>query len=226
MMNDLTNCKIGRLTIIKRVNDSISPCGTHHIMYLCKCDCGNEKVIRKANLLNGKTVSCGCYHIEKSTIHGMKNTRLYNIHQSMKQRCYGNHKESKNYKLRGIKICEEWLNNFQAFYKWAMNNGYSDNLTIDRINTNGDYEPSNCRWTTYLIQENNRRNNIKININNKEFTIKELSKQFGIKENSIRTVLRKNLKSIQKITKEKAEGGEYICFNCTRDMFQLKTRNV
>lgn len=225
-MDSLINKQYGRLTVIERVSDQISPCGTHHVAYLCRCECGNEKIIRKSSIINGRTVSCGCYHIEKSTTHGMKNTRLYRIWQGMKQRCYGNHCAASNYKNRNITVCNEWLDDFKKFYEWSIQNGYSDNLTIDRINVNGNYEPSNCRWVNYVVQENNRRNNIKIAIDGEELTVQQLSKKIQIKETSIRTVIRRNSNSIKKVVKHRAKGGEYICFNCTRDMFQLKTRNV
>ena len=125
--------------------------------WLCKCKCGNEKYIPTRNLICGKTVSCGCYAIEKrknrkgennpNFKHGKSHKRLYTIYNCMKQRCY-NEKANEYYLYggKGIKICDEWMNDFESFYKWSMENGYADNLTIDRINNDGNYEPDNCQW--------------------------------------------------------------------------------
>ena len=111
----------------------------------------------------------------------MTGTRIYQSWYSMKQRClYPRNVEFKNYGGRGIKVCDEWLNNFQAFYDWAMSNGYNDTLTLDRINVNDDYKPSNCRWVTMKQQQNNRRNNKRLIYENKSYTIAELANKLKI----------------------------------------------
>lgn len=113
--------------------------------------------------------------------HGMKGTRLYAIWHGMKGRCYNkSHTHYNKYGGRGITICDEWLNSFQAFCDWAIQNGYSDNLTLDRKDTNGNYEPSNCRWATRKEQLNNRRNNIVITYNEKTQTLSQWSEELGI----------------------------------------------
>lgn len=133
-------------------------------LYKCQCDCGNISIIRYTHLVNNKIKSCGClrhkaYHIT----HGQKGTKLYNTWKNMKGRCYNkNRKEYKDYGRRGIKVCDEWLNDFVVFYDWAIDNGYQDDLTIDRIDVNGNYEPSNCRWVTVEQQNINKRNSIYI----------------------------------------------------------------
>lgn len=133
--------------------------------WLCECECGNLTKVRISSLINGSTKSCGCIHIEqlikRSTKHGYSkrgNTlRIYNIWCLMRRRCNNStSKDFKYYGARSIKICNEW-SNFEIFHTWALSNGYSENLTIDRINNNGNYEPNNCRWVSMEIQNKNKR---------------------------------------------------------------------
>lgn len=179
---DLTGEKFGRLYVIKRIGSTYY----HQPLWLCKCECGNETVLCGQALRSGHTQSCGCYNkeivrkIKKK--HGGYGTRLYSVWSHMIQRCYNpNDEKFKNYGARGITVCEEWKNDFGEFSKWAMNNGYSDNLTIDRKNVNGNYEPSNCRWADNYTQGNNRTNNRLFTIDGITHTISEWARLYNIK---------------------------------------------
>lgn len=150
-------------------------------MVLCRCDCGTIKEVRYDGIKCGSTKSCGCVRLNKIRTHGMTNTRLYNIWHKMKERCYNhNHVHYHNYGGRGISVCDQWRDNFQNFYNWAMSNGYSDNLTIDRKDDDGNYTPENCRWATPLEQQNNLRNNRVIRAMGKSQSIARWSAEVSI----------------------------------------------
>lgn len=118
-----------------------------HALWRCLCDCGTEKVIVGHKLTEGEAKSCGCMHYKYG--HGKTETRLYHIWRTMKARCLSKTSNKyKNYGGRGIKVCDEWRDNFQCFYDWSMANGYTDELTIDRIDVDGNYQPDNCQWIT------------------------------------------------------------------------------
>ena len=160
--------------------------GKHY--FKCRCDCGNEKIISAYELgrKRYKNQSCGCY---KRKINGLYKSRIHRIHRGMISRCYcKNAPYYKWYGGIGISVCDDWKDNnngFLNFYNWAMQNGYSDNLTIDRIDNNRNYEPSNCRWITQEEQANNKRNNHNITFSGKTQTIAEWAKTIGIRPSNI-----------------------------------------
>lgn len=184
--------KFGRLTIIKEVEGISYPPNTRIRRFLCVCDCGNEKIVRYDYLKNGKCKSCGCLVLETNKSHRIYDdsiacSRLYRIWWSMKQRCYYPKNISyKNYGAKGVTICKEWLDDFLNFYNWSIANGYADNLTIDRIDINGNYEPSNCRWATYKEQANNTSRSVSISYKGTTHTISEWSDIVGINASCLR----------------------------------------
>ena len=129
-------------------------------MVVCRCDCGNEKKVKPTLLFMKKYVCCGLnckYHQEQYDRSSKE--RLNRIWRGMKQRCYKPKSQGYRwYGARGITICDEWREDYQAFKSWALENGYADDLTIDRIDSDGNYEPSNCRWATYKQQSETSRN--------------------------------------------------------------------
>lgn len=155
---DLTGKRFGRLTVVKRAeNVKNRPC------WVCKCDCGNTKIIKGDDIRYGKTLSCGCYARDalkrRNFKHGYTQgriNRLYSIWASMKNRTTNSNTQFyARYGGRGIKMCKEWLDSFSSFKDWAESNGYKDDLTIDRIDNEKGYYPQNCRWTTMTEQMNN-----------------------------------------------------------------------
>lgn len=154
---DLSGQKYGRLTVLGPF-DIING----RMNFLCECECGTIIMTSGDKLKSGNTKSCGCLRREvtgnRARKHGMKNTRLNRIWRSMNYRCNNpNHKDHSVYYDRGITVCDEWKNDFKAFYDWAISNGYRDDLSIDRIDNDKGYSPDNCRWATAKEQRENQR---------------------------------------------------------------------
>jgi hypothetical protein len=191
---DLTGKKFGRLLVLSF--DHKGKDGT--TFWRCKCDCGKEKDVRSDCLTSGSTMSCGCLNVDLSSSrikHGdgrrAVSVRLYRILVNIKQRCENKkHPCYKHYGERGIKLCSEWRD-YSIFKQWALENGYQDNLSIDRINNDGNYEPSNCRWVSQKIQTNNTRSNRRITWRNMTKTRTQWAEYLGVLPGSLDTYRRK-----------------------------------
>ena len=186
---DLTGQKFGRLTVIERAENSKQ----RRAQWFCKCDCGNSIVVRSAELLRGNTHSCGCFKkqriSETHTTHGMKGTKIYRIWCGMIQRCTNpNNPKYKDYGERGIKVCERWLN-FENFYEDISKLLHFGEkcYSLDRINNNGNYEPSNLRWATSKMQCRNKSNNRLVEYEGNLITLTEASELSGINYGTLRS---------------------------------------
>lgn len=187
--------RFGYLTVIREVEPNITPCGTVQRKFLCRCDCGSEVIHSLGAFRRSSNCSCGCKNYDIGSLN-RKYTKeqtssfLYSTWQGMKQRCLD--PKSTSYYLyggRGIKVCNEWLYDYTKFYDWALSNGASKEMTLDRIDVNGDYEPSNCRWADAYTQANNTRQNRFIEYNGERLSVMQWSRRTGIKESAIRARL-------------------------------------
>lgn len=159
--------------------------------WLCRCDCGNTKSVYRGCLTSGDVRSCGCYRNEHrheyGLKHGLSNSKLYAVWAEMIQRCTNpNAHNYYRYGGRGIEVCKEWLHSFDSFYSWAIDNGYQDGLSIDRINNQDGYHPLNCRWVDRITQANNTRINHLVTYNNMTKTIAEWSRILGVNHETLR----------------------------------------
>lgn len=184
--------RFGRLTVV-----SYHGTKNNRTLWKCLCDCGRYAVVSGKCLNNGNTKSCGCLRKQNAkklfTKHGKSGKRIYMIWAGVKTRCYNKtRKYYKYYGGRGITMCDEWKDDFQAFYNWSMSNGYNDNLTIDRIDVNGNYEPNNCRWVTMKQQNRNSRHNIKSTYNNETHCLSEWCEILGLNYNNVKYRLYNN----------------------------------
>lgn len=208
---NLIGNRYGRLVVIEEA--ARSP-GITNAMWICRCDCSNiTQPIRSTDLTRGKTKSCGCLKIERTKEanirHGDGHSRLNTAWINMKQRCYNpSKKEFKDYGGRGITVCREWLDSFEAFRDWAMASGYNPNAkrgqcTLERMDVNGNYEPSNCRWATQKEQCNNLRKNLVIEIDGRSQTVKQWAEECGLDEAKIRYRYKHGYTGIDLIKKER-----------------------
>lgn len=187
-MDNAIGMQKGKTTIVamRRINEE----ATSIIECLIRCECGTEKWVNYNNFKRGHYMSCGCERYstiaKKKTTHGGRRSRLYQTYHSMLNRCYNpNIHNFKHYGGRGIIVCDEWRHSFVAFRDWALSNGYSDDLSIDRIDVNGIYEPSNCRWATYKQQARNTTRNRWVELNGQTKTLSEWAEIYNISPSAI-----------------------------------------
>ena len=180
---DITGQKFGRLTALYRLHNTKG-----RVKWLCVCKCGNLVEVTSHDLQQNNTKSCGCLHTEIlvkrnkiNATHGQSHARIYRTWTNIRDRCYNNvNPNYNNYGGRGIAVCDEWKDNFQAFYDWSMANGYDDTLTIDRVDNNKGYEPNNCRWATQKQQARNRRSNRNYTINGETYCLSKWCEIYNI----------------------------------------------
>lgn len=184
-IRDLTGERFGRWKVVgyaytKQGKNQGIPC------WNCVCDCGTEKVVSGKMLKGRQSESCGCSRKDNTEIgdrtrtHGLSKSRLYKIWAKVKYRCLDpNYPEFHYYGGRGITVCDEWMT-FEPFMKWANENGYEDTLSIDRINHNGNYEPSNCKWATSEEQANNKSNNVVLEYDGKSLTLAQWARELSV----------------------------------------------
>jgi hypothetical protein len=173
----------------------VSSSGNRYACYVAKCvHCGNVVEKSISNLKRGDKCKCQSNYNQ----HGLSGTRLYSIYHDIIARTENsNERAYKHYGGRGIKMYAAWRKDFKLFYDWAMNNGYADNLTIDRIDVNGDYEPDNCRWATLKEQQNNRRNNHFVNYKGEVLTTAQVAEKCDINYHTLQTRIHRDGKSLQ-----------------------------
>lgn len=201
---DITGDKYGKLVVLEYGYKK-----DKKNYWKCVCECGKETTVSINSLRTGNSKSCGCLQKEiakkyrHSTTHGKFGTRIYQTWSAMKSRCYNSKVDSyKRYGARGITVCEDWKNDFTKFYEWAMNNGYEDDLTIERLNANGNYSPNNCTFIPGNQQSNNRRCSIFVKIGNETRNITGWEKATGIGRMTLYRRYHKGLRGEDLIKKE------------------------
>lgn len=191
LLHNLQGNRYGKLTVIKYYGIS----DKNQIYWFCKCECGKGVYVKTADLMNGTRKSCGCMQLEighKNYRYGCRTNRLYTIWRGIKARCLNaNAPNYTYYGGRGISICDEWLHSFDLFQSWALNNGYSNELTIDRVDVNGNYCPENCKWSTVTQQNNNKRNNRYLTINGRIQTLSEWCREYRADRDKVKTNMKK-----------------------------------
>ena len=200
-IHDLSGSRFGHLTVIK-----LYEIKNKRSFWLCQCDCGNEKIVRSDALISFKTVSCGCLKKKQDIInlhiknrHGFTYHPVYHIWTGMMNRCYSKcNSFYKDYGGRGITVCEEW-HDVKNFCEWAEKTGYRKPLTIERINVNGNYEPSNCTWITQAEQGLNKRNTVRIIYNGEIRPLRSVARELGLPEKRVMSRWKIGIKDIERL---------------------------
>lgn len=200
---NISGQKFGRLIAIERIGQDEQGI----LLWKCKCECGNEVIVRVSNLINGHTKSCGCLQKEKAaevnTIHGgtkrENKSRLFVVWCNMKSRCFNEKATGYGYcGARGISVCRKWRESYEVFRKWSLENGYSEDLQIDRIDNERNYKPANCRWITSQKQNNNRRNNRLLTYQGETKTVAEWARKVEIKRGTLSARINRSNWSVKK----------------------------
>lgn len=190
---DLTGQKFNRLTVIRQAGFK-----KNLVVWLCKCECGNEKIV-PTKLLNSKhTQSCGCLPTTYYK-HAQSHTKLYKVWCSIKTRATDNPNQDERYKRKGISLCESWMD-FQNFYD-DMAATYKEGLTIERIDNNGNYEPSNCKWATFAEQSRNKETSLRFTINGITKVLKDWCLEYNRDYTTVRTRLKRGMNIVEALTK-------------------------
>lgn len=205
---DLTGRIYGCLKVLRRDSDRIPRNGKPVTMWFCQCECGKTVSVKAYSLTSGHTRSCGC----KSVKHGRSHKeRLYEVWKNMKRRCIDpSNKRYAHYGAKGVTVCKEWKNDYITFRKWAYANGYEPNLTIDRINNDGNYEPSNCRWATSKEQENNMSRNRLLEYKGNTHTMSEWADILGLSYGAMNHRVQRNW-TMERIVNTPQRGTVYAC---------------
>ena len=196
--NDITGMRFGKLTVLKNEKSDKH----RNSMWLCECDCGNKIIALGKDLRSGKKHSCGCdIKRKKPEYHGMSDTNLYRRWTDMRERCDNPKNENySKYGAKGVKVCEEWENSFLSFYNWSMENGFKEELSIDRIDPFGNYCPENCRWATFETQINNKRGSVIMELNGEKKTFTQWCKLYSICPNTVRKRMKRGYTFIDALT--------------------------
>lgn len=215
MKLDLTGQRFGKLVVIKEVGKL-----NGYTAWLCKCDCGNEKVVRTNSLRSGSTKSCGCGmdHARRNNAkfypHEIRIHKLYQVWYGMVDRCKNpKHKFYHRYGGRGIYVCDQWKE-YEPFARWALKSGYKEGLSIDRIDNDGNYEPSNCRWVTMKKQHNNTSQCKFYTINGVRKSVSEWAEEYGICHGLVLHRLARGLSIKDALTMESKFRGKGVPIRC------------
>lgn len=201
---DLTNVKFGKLTAVKILGKT-KDC---HMLWFCKCECGGTKNVASNVLRRGDVQSCGCIKNKHKITHNLSRNKIYGVWHCMISRCENkNDKSYKHYGYRGIKVCDEW-HDITTFYEWAIKNNYQKGLMIERIDNDSDYKPSNCKFSDYLEQANNKRSNLIIFYDGEYYTLANICRKLDLKYSTVRDrIKRYGYSELEALTKPTKQSG-------------------